>query len=260
MNSENNNLAFKGAIFDLDGVITKTAVVHASAWKVMFDEYLQRVAQREQVPFKAFTYEQDYLTYVDGKPRYKGVQSFLESREIFLDWGAPSDHPDQETVCGLGNRKNIKFQDVLERDGIDVYTSTVRFIDELKARFIHVGVASSSKNCEYILKSAELEDRFETRVDGVISVELGLKGKPAGDIFIRAAQNMGVKPAEAIVIEDAVSGVQAGVNGKFGLVIGVAREGNEEDLKKNGADIVIPDFAEYSVDQVQQWFKEKNSI
>jgi beta-phosphoglucomutase family hydrolase len=258
MDQEHKDLSFNGAIFDLDGVITKTAVVHAAAWKAMFDEYLQLVAQRDNTPFQPFTYEKDYLTYVDGKPRYNGVQSFLESRKIFLDWGGPADAPDQETICGLGNRKNTKFREVLQRDGVDVYASTVRLIDELKACGVHVGVASSSKNCEYILKSAHLEDRFETRVDGVVSAELGLNGKPEADIFIRAAQNMGVKPAESIVIEDAVSGVQAGANGKFGLVIGVAREDNEDDLKNNGADIVIPDFAEYSLQQVEQWFKEKN--
>ncbi len=250
--------SFDAVIFDLDGVITKTAKVHAAAWKCMFDEYLQLRAQRDGGVFKEFTYEGDYLTYVDGKPRYKGVESFLTSRGINIDFGREDDSPDTETVCGLGNRKNKSFTKVLENDGVEVYPSTVALMKDLKDKNIHIGVASSSKNCEYVLKAAELESFVETRVDGVVSMQLGLKGKPHGDIFVRAAENIGVVPSYSIVVEDAVSGVQAGVNGGFGLVIGVARENNEDDLKKNGADIVIDDFAGITTEVVEEWFCRKN--
>ncbi|VAW49369.1 Trehalose 6-phosphate phosphorylase [hydrothermal vent metagenome] len=256
---DKNKFSFEAVIFDLDGVITKTALVHASAWKVMFDEYLQLRQKREGEPFKAFTHEQDYLPYVDGKPRYKGVQDFLESRNIHIPFGDPTDSVEQETVCGLGNRKNIKFREVLERDGVEEYASTVTLIKALKANDIHVGVASSSKNCQFVLQSAGLEELFETRVDGVVSVKLGLKGKPEGDIFVRAAENMGVNPGRSVVVEDAVSGVQAGQNGGFGLVIGVARENNEEELKSNGADVVITDFENILTEQINQWFQNKNT-
>jgi len=251
--------SFKAVVFDVDGVITNTAVVHAAAWKAMFDEYMRKREQKDGEPFKEFTYENDYLTYVDGKPRYKGVQSFLESRGIHIEFGDPEDAPGKETVCGLGNRKNTSFRKVLSEKGVESYPSTVRLAKELKGRGVHIGVASSSKNCQYILQSAGIEDLFETRVDGIVSADLGLKGKPEGDIFVTAAKNMGTRPADAIVVEDAVSGVQAGVSGGFGLVVGVAREGNEEALKSNGADVVITDFEGISVDSIEQWFNKKNN-
>ena len=249
------NLPFKAVIFDLDGVITKTALVHAASWKDMFDEYLKLRQQRSQEPFQEFSHEKDYLPYVDGKPRYKGVQSFLQSRGIDIPFGDPSDDPDKETCCGLGNKKNIKFRKILERDGAQIYDSTVYWIKELKTCGIHVGVASSSKNCQLILKQTGLEPLFETRVDGIVSAELGLHGKPEADIFLTAAKNMGCVPAESIVVEDAVSGVQAGRNGRFGLTIGIAREGNEKELKENGADVVITDFEGVETAQVREWFE-----
>lgn len=251
--------SFDAVIFDLDGVVTQTAVVHAAAWKGMFDEYLRLREKRDGEPFREFTHENDYLPYVDGKPRYKGVESFLESRGIHIDFGDADDEPGKETVCGLGNRKNIKFTEVLKEEGAEVYQSTVDLLRDLKAKNIHIGVASSSANCQYILQSTNLEDLFETRVDGVVSAQLGLKGKPEGDIFVTAAENVGVKPSRAIVVEDAVSGVQAGVNGGFGLVIGIARENNEEELKTNGADVVITDFAGITIDTIEQWFIQKNN-
>jgi len=252
--------SFDAVIFDVDGVITKTAVVHAASWKTMFDEYLRLREKRDNEPFREFTYENDYLTYVDGKPRYKGVQSFLESRGINIDFGGSDDQPDVETVCGLGNRKNVTFTKVLKDEGVGVYQSTVDLVRDLKAKGIRIGVASSSKNCQYILQMAKLEDLFETRVDGVVSAELGLNGKPEGDIFVKAAENIEAQPARAIVVEDAVSGVQAGVNGGFGLVIGVARENNEEDLKINGADIVVTDFKGVTTNTIEQWFKQKHNL
>lgn len=256
---EFQSYSFDSVIFDLDGVVTKTAVVHAASWKMAFDEYLHLREEKNGEPFKEFTYEDDYLTYVDGKPRYKGVQSFLESRGIEIDFGDLADEPGKETVCGLGNRKNVKFVEVLKEKGVEVYQSTVDLIRDLKTKGIRIGVASSSKNCQYILQSTGLEDLFETRVDGVVSADLGLKGKPEGDIFVRAAENVGTQPGRSVVVEDAVSGVQAGVNGGFGLVIGIARENNQEDLKSNGADVVIDDFAGITIDTIEQWFTQKNN-
>jgi len=250
---------FDVVVFDLDGVVTKTALVHAAAWKAMFDEYMKLRQERDGEPFKEFTHEKDYLPYVDGKPRYKGVASFLESRNINIPFGDPQDSPEEETACGLGNRKNIKFREVLETKGVEIYTSTVSLIKDLKARGIRIGVASSSKNCRFVLQSANLEDLFETRVDGEVSAELDLKGKPDPDIFVVAAKNLGAEPYQAVVVEDAVSGVQAGRNGNFGLVIGLARENNQKELKENGADIVIEDFEGIDYQQVETWFKNKNS-
>ena len=202
MTSEANSkrYSFNAVIFDLDGVVTNTAVVHAAAWKATFDEFLQSWEKKTGEPFKEFTYEEDYLTFVDGKPRYKGVQSFLESRGINLDFGDAGDGTDKETVCGLGNRKNVKFVEALKKEGAEVYPSTVELIKELRSKGVRIGVASSSANCQYILQSTGLEDLFETRVDGVVSKELGLKGKPEGDIFVRATENVGGTPAKAVVV------------------------------------------------------------
>ncbi len=246
-------------VFDLDGVVTKTALVHAAAWKEAFDEYLRLREERDKEPFREFTHENDYLPYVDGKPRYKGVQSFLESRGIQIPFGDSGDAGDAETVCGLGNRKNIKFREVLKNKGVDVYPAAVALLKELREKGIRVGVASSSKNCQFILQSAEIEDLFETRIDGVVSVELGLKGKPEADIFVVAAKNLGAVPGKAVVIEDAVSGVQAGRNGHFGLVLGVAREDNEDDLRKNGADVVVTSFDGVTAATLEKWFQEKKT-
>ncbi|MBN2175660.1 MAG: beta-phosphoglucomutase family hydrolase [Bacteroidales bacterium] len=246
---------FNAVIFDLDGVITKTALVHSAAWKKMFDEYLLQYAKKTGEKFVEFSHEKDYLPYVDGKPRYKGVESFLNSRGIHLPFGDPSDDPGKETVCGLGNRKNQAFNEVLDRDGVEVYDSTVELIHRLKTEGIHIGVASSSKNCKGVLEAAGLLDLFETRVDGVVSAEIGLHGKPEPDIFTIAADNLGVTYDKTVVVEDAVSGVQAGTKGNFGLVLGIAREENEKELKINGADIVVTDIAEIGFDGIVDWFE-----
>jgi beta-phosphoglucomutase family hydrolase len=247
----------EAVIFDLDGVVTKTALLHADSWKAMFDEYLHFRNERDGEPFVEFTYQHDYLQFVDGKPRYKGVQSFLDSRGIDIPFGDASDDPKDETACGLGNRKNIKFRELLDSQGVETYPSTVELIKDLRAKNIHVGVASSSKNCQFIIQSVNIEQLFETRVDGVVSAELDLKGKPEGDIFVRAAQNMGAKPERSVVVEDAVSGVKAGVNGKFALVVGVARENNEDELKNSGADIVVTDFEGIDAQTIERWFNKK---
>jgi len=250
-----HDFGFDAVIFDLDGVITQTALVHSAAWKKMFDDYLRRRVEKYGEPFKEFSHENDYLPFVDGKPRYKGVASFLESRNIELDQGDPSDSAEKETICGIGNQKNVAFNAILNRDGVQVYDSTVELINKLKEEGIHVGVASSSKNCEHVLKAAGLLDLFETRVDGVVSAEIGLKGKPEADIFTVACDNLGVTYDRAVVVEDAVSGVQAGRNGNFGLVLGIAREDNEKELKLNGADIVVTDISEIGFDGIVQWFE-----
>jgi len=251
--------SYDAVVFDLDGVITKTALVHAASWKEMFDAYMRLREQRDNEPFKEFTVEGDYRTYVDGKPRYKGVRSFLESRNINLSEGDPTDDPEKETVCGLGNKKNVVFRQILERDGVEVYQPAVELLKNLKEEKVRIGVASSSKNCQFILKSVDLEKYFETRVDGVVSAELGLKGKPEPDIFTVAAKNLGSDPDRAIVVEDAVSGVQAGAKGKFALVIGVAREDNDKELKENGADVVINSFEGVNAEVIDRWVKEKAS-
>ena len=251
--SEHN---FDAVVFDLDGVITHTASVHSAAWKQMFDEFLQAYAAKTGEPVREFSHTHDYLPYVDGKPRYKGVASFLQSRSIDLPFGTPADSPRQETICGLGNRKNEIFNEMIAGGGVGVFSSTVDFVKHLRDRGIRVGVASSSKNCKTVLDAAGLSDLFETRVDGIVSAELGLKGKPEPDIFTTACDNLGVHYDRAVIVEDAVSGVQAGLNGNFGLVLGIARENNESELKLNGADIVVKDLGEIDFDDLEEWFSK----
>lgn len=246
----------ESVIFDLDGVVTKTAKVHARSWKVAFDKYLKIREKRDGETFHEFT-DEDYLKFVDGKPRYNGVKSFLESRKITLPMGDLTDSPDTETVCGIGNNKNVSFREVLHDEGVEVYDSTVKFIKELKRNGIKIGVASSSKNCRYVLEAAGLTDLFETRVDGEVSIELGLNGKPEPDIFVRAAQNLGTLVAKSVCIEDASSGVAAGRNGGFALVVGVARENNKKELLKNGADIAVDDLDKIDLDWMKAWFNKK---
>jgi len=248
--------AFDAVIFDLDGVITKTALVHSVAWTQMFNDYLKSREERFGEPFKEFTHEKDYLPHVDGKPRYKGVADFLKSRNIDIPFGDPSDEMEKETACGLGNRKNKYFTDILNRDGVEEYDSTVKLIKDLKKNNIHIGVASSSKNCRKVLEAANLLHLFETRVDGEVSAELGLKGKPEPDIFTTACDNLGVAYDKAVVVEDAVSGVQAGQAGGFGLTLGIAREGNVPELKNNGADVVVEDISDLGdpIAYINDWF------
>jgi beta-phosphoglucomutase family hydrolase len=246
---------FKGVILDLDGVVTGTARVHGLAWESMFNDYLKMAADREGTQFIPFDREKDYLEYVDGKPRMDGVKSFLESRSIHLPFGDYEDPPDKETICGLGNRKNRDFQVVLRKEGPHVFDSTIAFIKKCKRQKIKIGVASSSQNCKLILELGKLEKHFETRVCGIVSRELNLKGKPNPDIFVTAAQRLGLKPGECVVVEDAISGVQAGKKGNFGLTLGIAREIEGETLIQNGADLVVSDMAEISVAQINEWFE-----
>jgi len=245
---------FEAVIFDLDGVITKTANVHSRAWKKMFDDFLKDRSEKTGEAFQEFT-PKDYLHYVDGKPRYDGVKSFLETRKIELPIGTPEDDPKLETVCGLGNRKNAAFNEVLRVEGVEAYPSTVKLLEDLKRDGVRIGVASSSKNAEGVLKAAGLMDFIETRVDGVVSANMGLNGKPAPDIFLTAAKNLDVDPAKSIVVEDATSGVQAGKNGNFGLVLGLAREDNLQALLANGADIAVEDIGEITLNEIDDWFE-----
>jgi len=247
---------FTAVIFDLDGVITQTALTHSIAWKEMFDTFLRSREKNHGEPFREFTHQDDYLPHVDGKPRYKGVASFLEARGIDIPFGDPSDPPEAETACGLGNRKNLVFNQILDRDGVKMYDSTVDLIHELRKEGIRIGVASSSKNCKPVLEAAKLLQYFETRVDGVVSAELGLQGKPEPDIFTTACDNLGVDYDQAVIVEDAVSGVQAGRKGNFGLTLGIAREDNVRELLINGADIVVEDMAELGgVGGLDKWFE-----
>ncbi len=254
MQTNKPELSFQAGIFDLDGVVTHTARVHAHAWKEMFDEYLRLHAHRNSVAFVPFDISHDYRIYVDGKPRYKGVDSFLHSRGIQLPFGAPRDEPGKETCCGLGNRKNELYNALLETDGVDVFESTVAFIHELRRRHIKVGLMSSSKNTGRILQITGLQDLFESRVCGVIAEKLSLRGKPHPDSYLMAAQELGVSPRQCFVVEDAVSGVEAGRRGDFGLVIGIDRAGHPEELREAGADIVVSDLAEISIEQINEWF------
>ena len=255
----NKKLLFQAVVFDMDGVITKTALTHAAAWKKMFDEYLRKREKEHGEPFMEFTHAGDYLPYVDGKPRYKGVQSFLESRGIYIPYGDPSDAPGTETICGLGNRKNFAFNEVLEIEGAEVYPSTVALLHELKNAGIKLGVASSSKNCKPVLERVDLLDIFDARVDGVVSAELGLHGKPEPDIFTTACDMFGVEYSKAIVVEDAVSGVQAGKKGRFGLTLGIARENNRKELEENGADFVVEDLEQVNgLNGLNELFKKFN--
>jgi len=233
---------FDAVLFDLDGVITATATVHSASWKQMFDEFLATRAERTGTPFVSFDIEDDYKPYVDGRPRYDGVATFLKSRNIDLPRGKPSDDPDQLTVCGLGNRKNELIQEVLATDGVEVFEGSVQLVFWLHEEAIRQAIVSSSKNAEAVLAAAGISDLFEVRVDGVVAAQKKLPGKPRPDTFLEAARLLGVDPVRAVVVEDALAGVKAGVNGSFGLVIGVDREGDPEALKAAGADIVVDDL------------------
>ncbi len=243
----------------MDGVVTQTAAVHSTAWKRMFDEYLRIREAKYREPFNEFTHAPDYLAYVDGRPRYKGVETFLKSRGIDLPVGSPEDRPGSETICGLGNRKDAIFTELLERDGVHLYDSTITLIQELLKQGIQVGLATSSRNSAVILDKTRTAHLFATVVDGVVSETLGLKGKPDPAIFTTACANLGVPAARAIIIEDAVSGVQAGAKGGFGLVIGVARENNAPELCNHGADLVVCDLAETSVQEIDRLVRAKRA-
>ena len=229
---------YDAVLFDLDGVVTPTSLVHMRAWDQLFTPFL---ASKGITP--AYT-DVDYFAYVDGKPRYEGVRSMLASREVRLPEGEPTDAGNLETVCGLGNHKNELFAQILENEGVEPYPGSVMLLDDLERRGVKMAIVSSSRNAPAVLKAAGLFERFEIVVDGVVAAINGLAGKPAPDTFAFAAQKLGVTDARAVVFEDALSGVAAGHAGGFGLVIGVNRGAGAEELFAAGADLVVDDLAE----------------
>lgn len=234
----------RAALFDLDGVLTDTASVHKKAWKAMFDDFLRRRAERTGEAFTPFDMQSDYLNYVDGKKREDGVRSFLASRNIELPDGDPDDAPTSETVHGLGNAKNEMFQQILRTDGVEVFEGSRRYLQAVADASLGIAVVSSSANTREVLELTGLAQFVQHRVDGVVLREEHIAGKPAPDSFLRAAQLLGIEPEHGAVFEDALSGVEAGRAGRFGLVVGVDRVGQAEALRRNGADIVVSDLAE----------------
>jgi beta-phosphoglucomutase family hydrolase len=231
-------------LFDLDGVLTKTAKVHAAAWKEMFDAYLRERAARTGEPFVPFDAVAEYDQYVDGKPRYEGVQSFLASRGIELPRGVPNDPPQAETVDGLGNRKNEIVLRLIREHGVEPYEGSVKYVHAAKEAGLRRAVVSSSTNCRDVLIAAGIEDLFEVRIDGVVAEREHFRGKPAPDTFLAGARALGVEPAQAAVFEDALAGVAAGRAGRFGFVVGVDRVGQADALHQHGADVVVADLSE----------------
>ena len=234
----------RGCLFDLDGVLTQTAKVHAAAWKQMFDDYLRERAQRTGQPFIPFDPVADYDEYVDGKPRADGTRSFLESRGIELPEGQDDDPPSEQTVHGLGNRKNEIVLRKIREDGVEAYPGSVRYVQAVKAAGLPRAVVSSSANARDVLVAAGIEDLFDARIDGVVAEREHLRGKPAPDTFLAGARALGLKPTTATVFEDALAGVAAGRAGGFGFVVGVDRVGQAAALKQHGADVVVTDLAE----------------
>jgi beta-phosphoglucomutase family hydrolase len=235
--------AVVACLFDLDGVLTRTATVHFAAWKQMFDGYLRDRAARTGEPFTAFE-QHDYNEYVDGRPREDGVRGFLASRGITLPEGGPGDPPGAETVAALSGRKNELVLRVIREQGVEVYPGSVRYVRAVADAGLRRAVVSSSANCRDILAAAGIDDLFEVVVDGLVAHRLGLRGKPAPDTFLEGARQLGVEPARAAVFEDALAGVEAGRAGGFAYVVGVDRVGQAEELLRHGADVVVSDLAE----------------
>jgi beta-phosphoglucomutase family hydrolase len=234
----------RACLFDLDGVLTMTAKVHAAAWQEMFDGFLRERASQTGEPFVPFDPVRDYDEYVDGKPRADGTRSFLASRGIQLPEGQQDDPPDAATVCGLGNRKNQIVLRRIRTDGVQAYPGSVRYVKAARDAGLRRAVVSSSTNCRDVLIAAGIEDLFEARIDGVVAEQEKLAGKPAPDTFLAGARALGVPPAAATVYEDALAGVAAGRAGKFGFVVGVDRAGQAEALRRHGADVVVEDLGE----------------
>ncbi len=234
----------RACLFDLDGVLTRTAEVHAAAWKEMFDAYLRERAAREGTEFVPFDAVDDYDEYVDGRPREDGVRTFLAARGVHLPEGTPADPPQAETVNGLGNRKNDLVLRRIREEGVAPYEGSVRFLHAVREAGLRRAVVSSSANCRDVLAAAGIEDLLEERIDGVVAREHRLRGKPAPDTYLQAARALGIEPGEAAVFEDALAGVEAGRAGRFGVVVGVDRVGQADQLRAHGADIVVRDLAE----------------
>jgi beta-phosphoglucomutase family hydrolase len=239
----------RACLFDLDGVLTDTAKVHAAAWKEMFDQYLRARASKTGDQFVPFDQKDDYDAYVDGKPRYDGVRSFLASRKIELPEGKPDDSPSAETVCGLGNRKNEIVLRRIHEDGVEAYPGSRRYLEAARDAGLRRAVVSSSTNCRDVLKAAGIEGLLEARIDGVVAEREHLKGKPAPDTYLAGARALDVAPDAAAVFEDALAGVEAGRAGGFACVVGVDRVGQAKALSEHGATIVVRDLAELIEDR-----------
>jgi beta-phosphoglucomutase family hydrolase len=236
--------AIQACLFDLDGVLTKTAALHAAAWREMFDAFLRERADRIGTPFEPFDPVADYDEYVDGKPRYDGVRSFLAARGIDLPEGAPDDPPGLETIHGLGNRKNELVLTMIQRHGVQVYEGSVGYVRAAHEAGFSRAVVTSSANAHEVLVAAGIDDLFDVRIDGVVAARERLTGKPAPDTFLAAARALDIPAAQAAVFEDALAGVAAGRAGQFGFVVGVDRVGQAEALREHGADVVVADLAE----------------
>lgn len=234
--------SIKALILDLDGVVTQTAQVHAHAWKKMFDDYLLKRGKTEGKVYLPLEIETDYRKYIDGIPRYDGVRNFLASRGLKLAEGTPEDEAGIETVAGLGNLKNVYFQELVRQGGVKVYPDTLEWLKREKQKGLKTAIISASRNCRAILAAANIEHLFDARVDGVEAAVLNLKGKPAADVFLKAAEELKVAPAEAAIFEDALAGVEAGKAGGFALVVGVDRTGNASELLEHGAEVVLQKF------------------
>lgn len=242
-------------IFDLDGVVTQTRNVHMEAWRKLFDEFFRQAGK--QAHDTTAMSDADYLNYLDGKPRYQGVRSFLSARGVELPFGNPDDPPGFDTVCAAGNRKNELFRKEIEKGKTEVYEDAVSSLRLWREQGIKTAIVSSSKNCKMIIEQAGIDGLFDVRVDGLVSEERGLKGKPDPDIFVVAARELGARPEKSVVFEDAIPGVQAGQAGFFGLVVGVGRYDNREELMEHGADIAIKDFHELDLggEDIASWFR-----
>jgi beta-phosphoglucomutase family hydrolase len=236
--------AVRACLFDLDGVLTQTARVHAAAWKQMFDEYLRQRSERGGEPFVPFDDIADYDEYVDGRPRAEGVRTFLVSRGIELPAGHPDDPPADETIAGLGNRKNELVLRLIHEQGVQAYDGSVRYVRAVRAAGQRTAVVSSSANCRDVLRAAGIEDLFDVRIDGIVAEREHLRGKPAPDTFLAGARALGVGPGASAVFEDALAGVEAGRAGGFAFVVGVDRVGQAEALHAHGAQVVVKDLSE----------------
>jgi beta-phosphoglucomutase family hydrolase len=235
-------------LFDLDGVVTRTAAVHAAAWKQLFDNYLERRARAEGTAFVPFDLIDDYHKYVDGRPREEGVRSFLEARGITLPAGKADDGPEAETLNGLGSWKDGTFLQVLAQKGVEVFEGTIDFVQEARGRGVRTAIVTSSKNCAAVLNAAGLTQLFDIRIDGIDRWRLRLPGKPAPDMYLEAARRLETPPARAAIFEDALVGVEAGRAGAFRLVVGIGEGAHAADLKAHGADIVVADLRELSLE------------
>lgn len=231
----------RACLFDLDGVLTPTALVHAAAWKETFDDFLRHLEGPEFQPFDATA---DYDEYVDGRPRADGVRTFLASRGIELPEGDEDDPPDHDTIHGLGNRKNVIVLDKIREDGVEAYPGSVSYAEAVRAAGLRTAVVSSSANCRDVLVAAGIEHLIDVRIDGVVARERGLRGKPKPDTYLEAASDLGIGPDEAAVFEDALVGMDAGRAGRFGYVVGVDRAGQAGELRRHGADTVVTDLAD----------------